>query len=37
MNVNIWDVQEPIQDLIRSRRPVAAEDLANTDKELTSL
>ncbi|WP_264795071.1 NAD(P)/FAD-dependent oxidoreductase [Arthrobacter mangrovi] len=37
MNVNIWDVQEPIQDLIRSRRPVAAEDLADTDKELTSL
>jgi 3-phenylpropionate/trans-cinnamate dioxygenase ferredoxin reductase subunit len=37
MNVNIWDVQEPIQDLIRSGRSVDAADLSNPDKELTSL
>lgn len=37
MNVNIWDVQEPIQDLIRSGRTVDAADLSNPDKELTSL
>ncbi|EMY33513.1 FAD-dependent pyridine nucleotide-disulfide oxidoreductase [Arthrobacter crystallopoietes BAB-32] len=37
MNVNVWDVQEPIQDLIRSRRTVAIEDLTDTAKELTSL
>ena len=37
MNVNTWDVQEPIQDLIRSGRSVDAADLTNPDKELTSL
>lgn len=37
MNVNTWDIQEPIQDLIRSGRSVDAADLTNPDKELTSL
>lgn len=37
MNVNVWDVQDDIQDLIRSGRSVEAVDLSNTAKELTSL
>jgi 3-phenylpropionate/trans-cinnamate dioxygenase ferredoxin reductase subunit len=37
MNVNIWDVQDAIQDLIRSGRPVSAADLSDPAKELTSL
>jgi 3-phenylpropionate/trans-cinnamate dioxygenase ferredoxin reductase subunit len=37
MNVNVWDVQDDIQDLIRSGRPVEAVDLSNSAKELKSL
>ena len=37
MNVNVWDVQDAIQDLIRSGRPVSAAELADPAKELTSL
>jgi 3-phenylpropionate/trans-cinnamate dioxygenase ferredoxin reductase subunit len=31
MNVNVWDVTEPIQDLIRNRVPVDDRRLADTD------
>jgi 3-phenylpropionate/trans-cinnamate dioxygenase ferredoxin reductase component len=37
MNVNVWDVQEPIKDLIRSGRTVDSEALADTTRELKSL
>lgn len=37
MNVNIWDVTEPIQALIRSRRQVDPKRLADTDTPLESL
>lgn len=37
MNVNVWDVQEPIKDLIRSGRTVDSEALADTTRELNSL
>ncbi|NKX53811.1 NAD(P)/FAD-dependent oxidoreductase [Arthrobacter mobilis] len=37
MNVNVWDVQDAIQDLIRSGRPVSAAELSDESKELTSL
>ncbi|MDX6287076.1 MAG: 3-phenylpropionate/trans-cinnamate dioxygenase ferredoxin reductase component [Frankiales bacterium] len=37
MNVNVWDVIEPIQALIRSRRPVDPAALANPEKPLESL
>jgi 3-phenylpropionate/trans-cinnamate dioxygenase ferredoxin reductase subunit len=29
MNVNVWDVTEPIGALVRSRRPVSAEVLSD--------
>ncbi|MDQ3998514.1 MAG: FAD-dependent oxidoreductase [Gemmatimonadota bacterium] len=34
MNVNVWDVSDPIQDLIRSRRPVDVERLRDPDTPL---
>jgi 3-phenylpropionate/trans-cinnamate dioxygenase ferredoxin reductase component len=37
MNVNTWDVNEPIQDLIRGRRPVDVEELADPDVPLDRL
>ncbi|MFJ8190682.1 NAD(P)/FAD-dependent oxidoreductase [Streptomyces sp. NPDC096094] len=37
MNVNVWDVTEPIQQLIRSRTPVDTEALANPHVPLESL
>ncbi|MCG2622749.1 FAD-dependent oxidoreductase [Arthrobacter sp. I2-34] len=37
MNVNVWDVQDAIQDLIRSARPVSVAELSDPAKELTSL
>lgn len=37
MNVNVWDVSEPIQTLIRSRRPVSTDDLTNPEISLASL
>ena len=35
MNVNVWDVTEPIQALIRDRVPVDDRRLADTDIPLT--
>jgi hypothetical protein len=37
MNVNVWDVTEPIQQLIRSRAQVDAEALADPHVPLDSL
>ncbi len=37
MNVNVWDVTEPIQQLIRSRRRVPASRLADPDTPLELL
>ena len=37
MNVNVWDVTEPIQQLIRSRRQVQAARLADPDTPLDLL
>jgi 3-phenylpropionate/trans-cinnamate dioxygenase ferredoxin reductase subunit len=37
MNANVWDVVEPIQDLIRSRRRVDPAQLANPDIPLVAL
>jgi NADPH-dependent 2,4-dienoyl-CoA reductase/sulfur reductase-like enzyme len=37
MNVNVWDVSEPIQQLIRSRRQVQAVRLADPDTPLERL
>ena len=37
MNVNVWDVQDDIQRLIRSGAPVDAERLADPGVELASL
>ncbi|MET9354372.1 FAD-dependent oxidoreductase [Streptomyces sp. NPDC006617] len=37
MNVNVWDVTEPIQQLIRSKSPVDTEALANPHVSLESL
>jgi 3-phenylpropionate/trans-cinnamate dioxygenase ferredoxin reductase component len=34
MNVNVWDVSEPIQALVRSRRPVDVQKLADVDVAL---
>jgi len=34
MNVNVWDVTEPIQELIRTRRQVQAARLADPDTPL---
>jgi 3-phenylpropionate/trans-cinnamate dioxygenase ferredoxin reductase component len=37
MNVNVWDVVDPIQDLIRSRRPVDAARLRDPEVPLEEL
>jgi 3-phenylpropionate/trans-cinnamate dioxygenase ferredoxin reductase subunit len=37
MNVNVWDVTAPIQELIRSRRQVQAARLADPDTPLELL
>jgi 3-phenylpropionate/trans-cinnamate dioxygenase ferredoxin reductase subunit len=37
MNVNVWDVTAPIQELIRSRRPVDARLLGDSDVALGEL
>jgi 3-phenylpropionate/trans-cinnamate dioxygenase ferredoxin reductase subunit len=37
MNANVWDVIEPIQNLIRSRRPVDVTRLTDPDTSLESL
>jgi 3-phenylpropionate/trans-cinnamate dioxygenase ferredoxin reductase component len=37
MNVNVWDVTEPIEDLIRAAQPVDLERLADPDVPLTDL
>jgi 3-phenylpropionate/trans-cinnamate dioxygenase ferredoxin reductase component len=37
MNVNVWDVNEHVQALIRSRRRVDADELRDTDTPLESL
>ena len=37
MNVNVWDVSEQIQALIRSRRPIASKHLRDTDVPLAAL
>jgi 3-phenylpropionate/trans-cinnamate dioxygenase ferredoxin reductase subunit len=37
MNVNVWDVTEPIQQLIRMRRQVPVASLTDTDTPLDRL
>jgi 3-phenylpropionate/trans-cinnamate dioxygenase ferredoxin reductase component len=37
MNVNTWDVNEPIQDLIRSRRPIDVQRLRDPDVPVNRL
>jgi 3-phenylpropionate/trans-cinnamate dioxygenase ferredoxin reductase component len=37
MNMNVWDVSDPIRELIRSRRPVTRRDLADPDVSLSHL
>ena len=37
MNMNVWDVSNPIRELIRLRRPVDRRDLANPDVPLSQL
>jgi len=37
MNVNVWDVNEHVQALIRSRQPVDASALQDSDTPLESL
>ncbi len=37
MNINVWDVSDPIRELIRSRRPVNSRDLADGDVPLSQL
>jgi 3-phenylpropionate/trans-cinnamate dioxygenase ferredoxin reductase subunit len=37
MNVNVWDVTDPIQALIRSRQPVDLEKLTDVDVPLTDV
>ena len=37
MNVNVWDVNEHVQTLIRSRREIDADELRDTDTPLESL
>jgi 3-phenylpropionate/trans-cinnamate dioxygenase ferredoxin reductase component len=37
MNMNVWDVSDPIRDLIRSRRQLDAGKLADPDSPLTEL
>ena len=37
MNVNVWEVSDPIRELIRSRRPLKAHELADPDTPLSHL
>ena len=37
MNMNVWDVSDPIRDLIRSRRKLDADELADSDLPLSQL
>jgi 3-phenylpropionate/trans-cinnamate dioxygenase ferredoxin reductase component len=37
MNVNVWDVTDPIQELIRSRREMSAAELGDPEAPLPSL
>ena len=37
MNVNVWDVNEHVQDLIRSRAQVSTAELADPDTSLESM
>ncbi len=37
MNVNVWDVVEPIKTLIRSRTAISASQLADVSVALTDL
>jgi 3-phenylpropionate/trans-cinnamate dioxygenase ferredoxin reductase subunit len=37
MNINIWDVAEDIERLIRSARPINVDTLADPDIPLASL
>lgn len=37
MNMNVWDVSDPIRELIRSRRAVSKSDLADPDVPLSQL
>jgi 3-phenylpropionate/trans-cinnamate dioxygenase ferredoxin reductase component len=37
MNINIWDVADDIERLIKSGRPINADDLADPAIPLTSL
>jgi 3-phenylpropionate/trans-cinnamate dioxygenase ferredoxin reductase component len=37
MNMNVWDVSDPIRELIRLRRPVDRRDLADPDVPLSQL
>jgi 3-phenylpropionate/trans-cinnamate dioxygenase ferredoxin reductase subunit len=37
MNVNVWDVTDPIQALIRSRQPVDPNKLADVDLPLENV
>jgi 3-phenylpropionate/trans-cinnamate dioxygenase ferredoxin reductase subunit len=37
MNVNVWDVTDPIKQLIQERVPVSDRDLADADMPLDQL
>ena len=37
MNVNVWDVSDDIQALIRTRRPVSESRLADPDVPISAL
>ena len=37
LNMNVWDVSDPIRELIRSRRAVSSRDLADVDVPLSQL
>jgi hypothetical protein len=37
MNMNVWDVNEPIREVIRSRQPVSPRDPGDPDVPLSQL
>jgi 3-phenylpropionate/trans-cinnamate dioxygenase ferredoxin reductase subunit len=37
MNMNVWDVSDPLRELIRSRRAVDSHDLADPEVPLSQL
>jgi 3-phenylpropionate/trans-cinnamate dioxygenase ferredoxin reductase subunit len=37
LNMNVWDVSDPIRELIRSRRPLDAGELSDPDTPLSEL